>query len=342
MIRARLRPVRRSKRSRDASVTIVSARFDGRETGNLMPVEARTVRACTDRRPRSAAPRRARASTPSRGYRTAHPMSSLCDCVTAVAHEMPTGATRRHRLASGTASDLPGSLADRHRSSGSTATASADADEHSALGADPTASSTPASGWIGGMSVVPYTLPSDPGARQWVELMQPAIELAKAVAGTDFVPKAMRNNPAQITAAVLYGDEVGLGPMQSLARISVIDGRPSPGRRDAARADPRRRPRAVDRGVHHHALHRRRPPPRLRPDQPRHLDQRRRQARQARREAELAVLPAADAPRPRLSGAGARGVRRRDRRPRRDGGARRRRRHRAGGGRAFTTRTGRK
>ena len=57
--------------------------------------------------------------------------------------------------------------------------------------------------------------------------MQPAIELAKAVAGTDFVPKAMRNNPAQITAAVLYGDEVGLGPMQSLARISVIDGRPS-------------------------------------------------------------------------------------------------------------------
>ena len=77
------------------------------------------------------------------------------------------------------------------------------------------------------MSVVPYSLPSDPGSRQWVELMQPAIELAKAVAGTDFVPKAMRDNPAQITAAVLYGDEVGLGPMQSLARISVIDGRPS-------------------------------------------------------------------------------------------------------------------
>ena len=77
------------------------------------------------------------------------------------------------------------------------------------------------------MSVVPYTLPAEPGSRQWVELMQPAIELAKAVAGTDFVPKQMRNNPAAITAAVLYGDEVGLGPMQSLARISVIDGRPS-------------------------------------------------------------------------------------------------------------------
>ena len=77
------------------------------------------------------------------------------------------------------------------------------------------------------MTVVPYSLPAEPGSRQWVELMQPAIELAKAVAGTDFVPKAMRDNPAAITAAVLYGDEVGLGPMQSLARISVIDGRPS-------------------------------------------------------------------------------------------------------------------
>ena len=77
------------------------------------------------------------------------------------------------------------------------------------------------------MTVVPYNLPAEPGSRQWVELMQPAIELAKAVAGTEFVPKNLRNNPAAITAAILYGDEVGLGPMQSLARISVIDGRPS-------------------------------------------------------------------------------------------------------------------
>ena len=73
------------------------------------------------------------------------------------------------------------------------------------------------------MTVVPY----EPSSRQWVELMQPAVELAKAVAGTDFVPKAMRENPAAITAAILYGDEVGIGPMQSLAKIAVIDGRPS-------------------------------------------------------------------------------------------------------------------
>lgn len=74
------------------------------------------------------------------------------------------------------------------------------------------------------MSVVPY----EPRvSRSWVELMTPAVELAKAVAGTEFVPKALRNNPAAITAAILFGDEVGLGPMQALAKIAVIDGRPT-------------------------------------------------------------------------------------------------------------------
>jgi hypothetical protein len=62
--------------------------------------------------------------------------------------------------------------------------------------------------------------------RSWVALMAPAAELAKAVASTDFVPRALRNNPAAITAAILYGDEVGIGPMQALAKIAVIDGKP--------------------------------------------------------------------------------------------------------------------
>lgn len=64
-------------------------------------------------------------------------------------------------------------------------------------------------------------------ARSWVELMGPAVELAKAIAATEFVPRAMRHNAAAISAAILYGDEVGLGPMQSLAKIVVIDGRPT-------------------------------------------------------------------------------------------------------------------
>jgi hypothetical protein len=57
--------------------------------------------------------------------------------------------------------------------------------------------------------------------------MQPAVELAKAVANTEFVPKSLRGNPAAITAAILYGDEVGLAPMQALAKIAVIEGRPT-------------------------------------------------------------------------------------------------------------------
>lgn len=73
----------------------------------------------------------------------------------------------------------------------------------------------------------PPTLIESNARRRWVELMKPAAELAKAIAGTDFVKSSIRNNPAAIAACVLYGDEVGLGPLQSLAQISVIDGRPA-------------------------------------------------------------------------------------------------------------------
>jgi hypothetical protein len=70
----------------------------------------------------------------------------------------------------------------------------------------------------------PRTLPQ---SRTWLDLQNPALELANAIASTDFVPDSLRGNPAAITAAILYGDEVGLGPMQSLAKIAVINGRPT-------------------------------------------------------------------------------------------------------------------
>lgn len=63
--------------------------------------------------------------------------------------------------------------------------------------------------------------------RSWVALRSPAMELAQYVADTAFVPKGLRGNAPAIAAAILYGDELGLGPMQSLARIAVIDGRPT-------------------------------------------------------------------------------------------------------------------
>ena len=72
---------------------------------------------------------------------------------------------------------------------------------------------------------MPYTEEHPP--RAWITILPKAAELAKAVADTDFVPRGLRGNPAAITACVLYGDEVGLEPMQALAHIAVIDGRPT-------------------------------------------------------------------------------------------------------------------
>ena len=50
---------------------------------------------------------------------------------------------------------------------------------------------------------------------------------AQRIANTPFVPTAFRGKPESVFAAVLYGEELGLGPMQSLNSIHVIEGKPS-------------------------------------------------------------------------------------------------------------------
>lgn len=75
------------------------------------------------------------------------------------------------------------------------------------------------------MSIVRYDATDQ--ERPWVGVMGPALELAKAVANTDFVPVPYRGKPAEITAAIMYGDEIGIGPLQALAKIAVIQGRPT-------------------------------------------------------------------------------------------------------------------
>ena len=50
----------------------------------------------------------------------------------------------------------------------------------------------------------------------------------RAIAQTEFVPAGLRGKPEAVLACVLYGRELGLGPMASLSSIDVIDGRPSP------------------------------------------------------------------------------------------------------------------
>jgi len=63
---------------------------------------------------------------------------------------------------------------------------------------------------------------------RWVKLLSSTSQLADIISTTEFVPKGLRGRPAAITATILYGDELGIGPMQSLASIAIVEGRPSP------------------------------------------------------------------------------------------------------------------
>lgn len=50
----------------------------------------------------------------------------------------------------------------------------------------------------------------------------------EALSQTEFVPKALRGRPGAVLGAVLLGREYGLGPLEALRNIDVIDGSPSP------------------------------------------------------------------------------------------------------------------
>lgn len=63
---------------------------------------------------------------------------------------------------------------------------------------------------------------------RWAGILPAAAGLAERIANTEFVPEAMRGNAAVVTAAIMYGDELGVGPMQALSGINVIRGKPSP------------------------------------------------------------------------------------------------------------------
>lgn len=54
-----------------------------------------------------------------------------------------------------------------------------------------------------------------------------AIEFAKMISQSAFVPREFRGKPGEILAAIQYGFEIGVGPMQALQNIAVINGKPS-------------------------------------------------------------------------------------------------------------------
>jgi hypothetical protein len=61
----------------------------------------------------------------------------------------------------------------------------------------------------------------------WADMLPAVGELAGKISATSFVPKAMRGKAPEIAACILSGREIGIGPMESLQKIHVIDGRPA-------------------------------------------------------------------------------------------------------------------
>lgn len=59
------------------------------------------------------------------------------------------------------------------------------------------------------------------------EAMQTAKQLADALCETDLVPQTYRGKPGNGAAAILYGAELGLNPIQSLQQIFVVHGSPA-------------------------------------------------------------------------------------------------------------------
>lgn len=63
--------------------------------------------------------------------------------------------------------------------------------------------------------------------KRHVDAMKLAFELAEPLVKTELVPMRFRRKPEDATAAILYGAELGLNPIQSLQRIIVIHGTPT-------------------------------------------------------------------------------------------------------------------
>lgn len=60
----------------------------------------------------------------------------------------------------------------------------------------------------------------------WAYVLEDVGEIARKIAGTDFVPKAYRGNVAAVAACVLAGREIGLQPMAALREIYIVNGTP--------------------------------------------------------------------------------------------------------------------
>ena len=60
-----------------------------------------------------------------------------------------------------------------------------------------------------------------------IPYLQEYLELATQIAKTAMVPTALRGQPEQLLAVMMYGAELGIGPMQAMQQINFIEGKPS-------------------------------------------------------------------------------------------------------------------
>jgi hypothetical protein len=69
--------------------------------------------------------------------------------------------------------------------------------------------------------------PAESALMAWAREAQQAERIATNLANTSFVPASLRGKPAEITAAILAGIELGLQPMATLRSMDVIQGTPA-------------------------------------------------------------------------------------------------------------------
>jgi hypothetical protein len=84
---------------------------------------------------------------------------------------------------------------------------------------------------INDIDILPMQRPAHSGAigqlMAHAQAMTTAKQLADALCQTEMVPARYRGKPGDAAAAILYGAEIGLNPIQSLQNIFAVHGQPS-------------------------------------------------------------------------------------------------------------------
>jgi hypothetical protein len=81
--------------------------------------------------------------------------------------------------------------------------------------------------------LVPYqpraelAVPAASDIDSWTQIVGQVVKLANEIYDTPFIPDGLRGSAAAVSACILAGREMGLGPMTSLANIDVIRGKPT-------------------------------------------------------------------------------------------------------------------